>query len=796
MAGIYSTFHSILAGESDGFLEVLSKNSERSQAKLVSFFEENARKIGENLVKKDSLILKSSFQENSISTVRSNLKNTFEFDNLVLIANFIVVEDQQIKAWQYLDRNHTGGLNLPIRYSEADRKWLSGNDSARVEVLDERALNIKDIKKLTIQRINFKSSVDPDVTLPAFEVITPIFDGKDDEIDQFLADGEAVGYLRYVISLEQLAKAIASEQNELQAALTSQKQSSAHTLSTAKNKVLLGVSLSLLLQFITGVVVVLIATGIAAYLAKILSKPIDELSKASESIAAGNYDTEIKVASKDEVGRLGQTFDSMRVQVKKFTLHLQDLVNERTSELNKALQSVTEKSQKIREIMARIDQGIFTIDRDQLVEKEYSRHLERLFPHLNSFAGQPYHQIVLPYSDLSDDRKEFIQAAVSNSIGLEDFSWIANVDQLPHRIHYRWQDSSESTYEINWTALTTDDIVERVLICMRDITEELRREELIRKQKEESSRIFDTISQIIRVPRKNFVLGMKDCVSRFKEIHQLPRADPHFKAIYIHLHTIKGVGRSMGFPKLTEAVHEVEHYIYLHVQSGSDVDVARFETALAVADEEFAFILKQARDTLKIDIEAHDHQLNNLCSALADPISDVLDLCRHANLPVDHVAVNDHVSDWPTELLAEFSQVARHAFSNTLDHGYLKPQARGKKPKKFVVEIDATETSDGIRITFKDNGHGFDRDAIRRKAEEAGLKYSSDAELLQLPLREGFSTADKVTELSGRGVGLSALKEFSLKVSGRLELADNEGGGSKIILLFPRPGLKLAAAAS
>jgi two-component system, chemotaxis family, sensor kinase CheA len=93
------------------------------------------------------------------------------------------------------------------------------------------------------------------------------------------------------------------------------------------------------------------------------------------------------------------------------------------------------------------------------------------------------------------------------------------------------------------------------------------------------------------------------------------------------------------------------------------------------------------------------------------------------------------------------------------------------------------------RIAIKDDGRGIDRDRVRAKAEDNGLiqpgQQLSDQELLQLIFQPGFSTAEKVTNLSGRGVGMDVVKKTIETLRGAIDVKSEFGKGSEIALRIP-----------
>ena len=132
-----------------------------------------------------------------------------------------------------------------------------------------------------------------------------------------------------------------------------------------------------------------------------------------------------------------------------------------------------------------------------------------------------------------------------------------------------------------------------------------------------------------------------------------------------------------------------------------------------------------------------------------------------------------------------------HLIRNAVDHG-LEPSADREaagKSSTGVVRLNAYHDSGNIVIEVGDDGRGLDPDRILAKAQEKGLvgedQHLSRAEIFDLILRAGFSTADKVSNLSGRGVGMDVVRRNVLEMRGRTEIASELGEGTTIRIILP-----------
>jgi two-component system chemotaxis sensor kinase CheA len=134
-----------------------------------------------------------------------------------------------------------------------------------------------------------------------------------------------------------------------------------------------------------------------------------------------------------------------------------------------------------------------------------------------------------------------------------------------------------------------------------------------------------------------------------------------------------------------------------------------------------------------------------------------------------------------------------HIVRNSLDHGIETPDIRRAlgKPAAGTLVIRATQESDRVIIEIRDDGKGIDPEVIKRKAYEKGiideerLERITDQEAVNLVFAAGFSTAEVVSDLSGRGVGMDVVRTAVEKVNGTIKLESEKGKSTRICLSLP-----------
>ena len=142
-------------------------------------------------------------------------------------------------------------------------------------------------------------------------------------------------------------------------------------------------------------------------------------------------------------------------------------------------------------------------------------------------------------------------------------------------------------------------------------------------------------------------------------------------------------------------------------------------------------------------------------------------------------------------LVEKIGDPLMHLVRNAVDHGIESPEKRiaANKPAKGIVSLDAFHDSGSVVIQIKDNGGGLSKEKIINKALEKGLitagQQLTDQETFRLIFEAGFSTAETVSNISGRGVGMDVVRKNIEALRGHVEMESEEGTGTTISIRLP-----------
>ncbi len=170
----------------------------------------------------------------------------------------------------------------------------------------------------------------------------------------------------------------------------------------------------------------------------------------------------------------------------------------------------------------------------------------------------------------------------------------------------------------------------------------------------------------------------------------------------------------------------------------------------------------------------------------------VRDLARKLGKKIE-LELEGEETDLDKNLVEALADPLVHLVRNSVDHGVEMPDVRaaGGKPETGTVVLAAKQEGDHILLSITDDGKGMDPDVLRQKAVEKGMmdeqaaSQLDDKSAFELILSAGFSTAEQVSDISGRGVGMDVVKNMITKLNGSIDIHSVLGEGTKINIRVP-----------
>ncbi|MBF0443635.1 MAG: hypothetical protein HQK54_17140, partial [Oligoflexales bacterium] len=240
-------------------------------------------------------------------------------------------------------------------------------------------------------------------------------------------------------------------------------------------------------------------------------------------------------------------------------------LNTNLNELNLNLENkVVERTKDIRDILEFIELGIFAINRDRLVDTEYSAHMRHIFGD-REFAGMSPIDLLFKSSKDSGEAKKRLEIALDFMLGEEDFNFLGNRNNLVHEMVLVTENNKERVVSIDWSAVIRNGTVEKILVSVKDISDMVRIQ--VREMQQREELIF--VSEILNVSESRyaeFMTGTYETLDyndrlledKGESNEQIPKIA---EVIIVNIHTIKGSAHLIGFKKMTKIIHLVEEFL-------------------------------------------------------------------------------------------------------------------------------------------------------------------------------------------------------------------------------------------
>lgn len=282
----------------------------------------------------------------------------------------------------------------------------------------------------------------------------------------------------------------------------------------------------------------------------------------------------------------------------------------------------------------------------------------------------------------------------------------------------------------------------------------------------------------------------------------LPGEPPAVRRV---VHTIKGNAACFGLQAVAECAHRIEERPAIDADALAELQAA-LRAFLDLNADVLAGIAADAGDAALVPRDAFDA----LRALAADgPLLPAIDAWIAARAMRPAGAMLAALPDLAERLAERLGKQVRftieggerlvdpvrlgpivrelgHLVRNAIDHGIEAPEARGAKPITGEVAIIVDDAGDDYRLVVRDDGRGIDEEALAAKARARGHRIDGDVRPAELAFLDGVSTAREVTDISGRGVGMSAVRAAVQRLGGQLDVASARGKGTWIAVSIPK----------
>ena len=558
-------------------------------------------------------------------------------------------------------------------------------------------------------------------------------------------------------------------------------------------------------------------------LISILIKPLSDLDIKMQEMANGNIEaainTEIKFKKPiREVEKLANSSNVIMARMHEYIntlanqnaeLEAQNLTLQETScTLANINQTLDGKNSKLRNIFDNVEQGFLTFKKDLLIHSEYSLECEKIFN--GSITGTRLSSLMYPQNvnmeTFIDDL--FIKVFDSGNSQRELY-----LPLLPEEISV-----NDKIISLSYKIVKDERNESVIMVIITDITEKRFLEKLMDK---ESNTLKMVVKAIInREEFRELVNEYENFASRcFKDI-----SSKDYDEVFRQIHNFKGnfsqflmVNLVWKLEELENKLYEMKDFFNISLISSEELkswlkdDLDIIETFVGkdfIKDGEICYI---KRDHLnQIEEKIIETLSPNECRVILPLIKSlrykslkdllrtypdyVMQLSERLGKSINPLSINGDNVMVDTNYYQAVIKSLVHIFRNCIDHGIETEDERLEHGKNQLGNIDCEikELKNDFQIIISDDGRGIDVSAVEEKAISLGLYTREELQNMEHNQKvnfiheQGLSTKEKATYISGRGVGMAAVKKCISQYNGSIELQTGIGIGTRFIITLPK----------
>jgi HPt (histidine-containing phosphotransfer) domain-containing protein len=547
------------------------------------------------------------------------------------------------------------------------------------------------------------------------------------------------------------------------------------------------------------------------------------------TLAGSEHDARVRLVMGLALGVMNLCFMAVLVYFIRNNMKMMTVIAEQNATLeHRVSERTAQLSQKTNDINAMLQNmklGVSTVVPGNSIHPEYSNYMSTIFC-IDKLAGKDLVETLFARSSLGVDAKDQVTVALGSILGEEEMMFNFNSHLLARETNLVQADGKQKIVQMDWSPIVNDDgKVDKVLLISQDVTH-LRELELnSAKQQEE----LDIISKIIRISVGKFneftesATGFLAQNRRFIGETKERDADV-ITALFRNMHTIKGNARTFEFSHITNVAHNAEQAydqlrkdpsaqwdsvamlaeldavqaavsLYIHINEEKLGRKGRASELLTgrgsfVSNEQLAQLRSMVGNLAGAAAGSDITQLRKLVDGLdlislqrlvSGSVDSLASLARELKKPTPSVDVVNGECAFNTQFAEALKSSLMHILRNSLDHGIESPEERliAKKPEQGAVRFACIPHDGKVELHISDDGRGLALHKLYEKGVAGGVFSAGERPtpetIADIIFRSGLSTSTNVTQVSGRGVGMEAVRTF-LKEQGatiRIVLAES-----------------------
>jgi|GEM_PF-4235962 len=505
------------------------------------------------------------------------------------------------------------------------------------------------------------------------------------------------------------------------------------------------------------------------------------------------------------------------VMVKNKTIELQELNENLEKTIGTRTHLLSLKAHRITHLLNNTSQGFLSFGTNFLIELEYSHECEKLLE--KDLHDKDITKLL--FKKDKENSKFFKETMLDAYKESNDLTRTLILTLLPNVLIV-----NKRALRVEYKVLENN----KFMLILTNITEKKKLESKIKKEQKILKMIVSIASDtgLFYETKENYEEFCKEIKTHMNDSKStLDNA----QAIYILIHTFKGTFAQLYMQDTVEKLHDFESKLHNFIEKNSD-DKEKFDKLFSQRNmiqfmngdlttivntlgeaflnekyfykinknelndlEEKLLILNKNNDDIYSDLLLDVQHLKN--KSLYEYLSAYPKLCERlcgsSDKEIHNFGVTGDLHILVSEKIKPFINSLIHVFRNCCEHGIESKELRnsGNKEQLGRISCEIKQDKNLLFITISDDGKGIDMESVKKKIiqnnllEENALEKLSKKEILNYIFNVRFTTTQELSEVSGRGVGLSAVKNELDKLKGYVEVVSTENKGTKFIFKIP-----------
>lgn len=489
--------------------------------------------------------------------------------------------------------------------------------------------------------------------------------------------------------------------------------------------------------------------------------------------------------------------------------------------LRKADEQLLAAQRETQEIMQTVDTGLFLLDEDLNIGNQHSRALNQIIG-LDQVAGRSLEEVLRNrISDKDLQTTEEFVGQLYNPRVKEKL--IHDLNPL-HKVMIHDNDKGSRYLDFKFSRVYEGKDIARILVNVNDISEAVRLEQRLEKERNQSDLQIEMLTTILNVKPatiNEFIKNTKERIEKMNNVLKNPGSsqfelENKLKAFYREMHSLKGEASALRLHSFTKIASDAEDKLHLLQNQGKlagndflPLTVQLDELlSLAITIHGLSERINEKQPSTSAQVETADAdvdlQSKQVVQSATEDNSELAqylvqfgeDIAKRQNKQIT-IDVSKMTAVIPDALRGITKEVCIQLLRNSIVHGIADSQTRLNMGKDSVgcvsISMDYDNTADGCFVfVVEDDGQGIDYDAIREKLVMSGKSYDKVAQmdktqLLNTIFSSGFSTKAYADEDGGRGVGLDIVKDKVKEYDGKIKVQSEKGKFTRFVIKLPVP---------